>query len=210
MKTIITIGRQFGSGGHEIGNHIAVHYGIKCYDKELIARASSESGLSPEMIDQHEEKPNGSFLYSLVMDSYSFGYNASGLIDMPVGQKVFLAQFDAIKRIAQEGPCVIVGRCAEYALQDFPNVLNIFVVADEEFKTANLRRRFPDLKSDEAAQDLMKQKDKQRKQYHNYYCAKRWGHADSYDLVVNSSVLGIEGTAKLITQFVDDYEADRG
>ncbi|MBR5970214.1 MAG: cytidylate kinase-like family protein [Lachnospiraceae bacterium] len=206
MNTIITIGRQFGSGGHEIGNRIADYYGIKCYDKELIARTSSESGLSEEMIEHQEEKPHGSFLYSLVMDSFSFGYNASGLIDMPVGQKVFLAQFDAIKRIAQEGPCVIVGRCAEYALADFPKVLNIFVVADDDFKVKNLRQRFPDLKSDEAALELMKQKDKQRKQYHNYYATKRWGHADSYHLVVNSAVLGVEGTAKLVTQFVDDYE----
>ena len=144
------------------------------------------------------------------MDSYSFGYNASGLIDMPMGQKVFLAQFDAIKRIAQEGPCVIVGRCAEYALADLPNVLNIFVVADEAFKIKNLRKRFPDIQSDDKAIEMMKQKDKQRKNYHNYYCTKRWGHAESYDLVVNSGVLGVEGSAKLITQFVDDFEAVKG
>ncbi|MBR0163799.1 MAG: cytidylate kinase-like family protein [Lachnospiraceae bacterium] len=206
MNTIITIGRQFGSGGHEIGNLIAVHYGIKCYDKELIARSAKESGLSPEMIEHQDEKPTNSFLYNLVMDTYSFGYSTSGLVDMPMGQKVFLAQFEAIKKIAQEGPCVIVGRCAEYALGDMENVLNIFIAADNDFKIANLKKRFKDITSDDKALDMMKQKDKQRKNYHNYYSSTKWGHAESYDLVVNSAVLGIEGTAELIEQFVDDFE----
>ena len=210
MNTIITIGRQFGSGGHEIGNLIAVHYGIKCYDKELIARSAEESGLSAEMIAHQDEKPTNSFLYNLVMDTYSFGYNPSGLIDMPMGQKVFLAQFEAIKKIAREGPCVIVGRCAEYALGDMDNVLNVFIVADERFKIANLKRRFKDIDTDEKAIEMMKQKDKQRKNYHNYYSTTKWGHADSYHLVVNASVLGVEGTAELIEQFVDDYEKRRG
>ena len=206
MKTIITIGRQFGSGGHAISNLVAAHYGIKCYDKELIARAAKESGLCEEMIEHQDEKPNSSFLYNLVMDTYSFGYNTTGFIDMPMSHKVFLAQFDTIKNIAKEGPCVILGRCAEYALSEMENVVNVFITADEEFRIKNLRDRFSDLTSDEKAREMMKQKDKQRKNYHNYFTSLKWGRAESYDLCVNTAILGIEGTAKLIETFVDAHE----
>ncbi|MDD2356040.1 MAG: cytidylate kinase-like family protein, partial [Lachnospiraceae bacterium] len=97
MNTIITIGRQFGSGGREIGEKLADKYGIKCYDKELLSRVASESGFCKEMIQQQDERPTNSFLYNLVMDTYSFGYNASSYVDMPISQKVFLAQFETIK-----------------------------------------------------------------------------------------------------------------
>ena len=110
MNTIITIGRQFGSGGREIGKKVAEHFGIKFYDKDLLTRAAKESGFCEEMIQSHDERPTNSFLYNLVMDTYSFGYNSSSFVDMPISHKVFLAQFDTIKKIASEGPCVIVGR----------------------------------------------------------------------------------------------------
>ena len=116
MKTIITIGRQYGSAGHSIGKILADGLGIKYYDKELLERAAKDSGLCQELFENHDEKPTNSFLYSLVMDSYSFGYGST-MMDMPLNQKVFLAQFDAIKKISQDGPCVIVGRCADYALE---------------------------------------------------------------------------------------------
>ena len=103
MNTIITIGRQFGSAGREIGEKVAEYFGIKCYDKELLTRAAQESGFCEEMIQNHDERPTNSFLYNLVMDTYSFGYNASSFVDMPISHKVFLAQFDTIKKIADEG-----------------------------------------------------------------------------------------------------------
>lgn len=206
MNTIITIGRQFGSGGREIGEMVAEKYGIKCYDKELLSRAAKESGFCEEMIQNHDERPTNSFLYNLVMDTYSFGYNASSFVDMPISHKVFLAQFDTIKKIAEEGPCVIVGRCADYALSDYSNVLNIFIHADEEFKIKRIKDRFDDVKTDDQARDMMNKKDKQRQSYYNYYSSKKWGRADSYDLTINSSILGIEGTVKFITQYIDDFE----
>ena len=95
MNTVITIGRQFGSGGREIGEKLAEHFGIKCYDKELLSRAAKDSGFCEEMIKTHDERPTNSFLYNLVMDTYSFGYNTSTFMDMPISHKVFLAQFDA-------------------------------------------------------------------------------------------------------------------
>ena len=209
MNTIITIGRQFGSGGREIGEMLAKNYGIKCYDKELLSRAAKESGFCEEMIQNHDERPTNSFLYNLVMDTYSFGYNASSFVDMPISHKVFLAQFDTIKKIAEEGPCVIVGRCADYALSDFDNVLNIFIHADEDFKIKRIKERFADITTDEKAREMMNKKDKQRQSYYNYYSSKKWGRADSYDLSINSSILGIEGTVKFITQYIEDFELAR-
>ena len=121
MKSIITVGRQFGTGGHEIGQMLAEKLGVKCYDKELIKRVAKESGLCEEILDHNDERPTSSFLYNLVMDTYSFGITNSSYVDMPLSHKVFLAQFDTIKKIADEGPCVIVGRCADYALADYDN-----------------------------------------------------------------------------------------
>ena len=209
MNTIITIGRQFGSGGREIGEMVANHFGIKCYDKELLSRAAKESGFCEEMIQNHDERPTNSFLYNLVMDTYSFGYNSSSFVDMPISHKVFLAQFDTIKKIAQEGPCVIVGRCADYALSDFPNVLNLFITADEECKIKRIKERFEDITTDDKAREMMNKKDKQRQSYYNYYSSKKWGRADSYDLCINSSILGIDGTVKFITQYIEDYELSK-
>ncbi len=206
MKTIITIGRTFGSGGREIGEKLAEKFGIKCYDKELLSRAAKESGLCEEVLQNHDERPTSSFLYNLVMDTYSFGYNNLSYVDMPVSHKVFIAQFDTIKNIASDGPCVIVGRCADYALQDFDNVLNIFIYSKPEECIKRVMQRFPDIKSPEAARQMILKKDKQRKSYYDYYSSKKWGHTDTYDLSVDSSVLGIEGTVKFISQFVEDYE----
>ena len=116
-KIIYTIGREFGSGGKDVGKKLAEKLGIPFYDKDLLTRAASESGLCEEIFHMQDEKPTSSFLYSLVTDTYSFSnYHGNAYLDMPLSQKVFLAQFDTIKRIAKEGSCVIVGSCGEYAL----------------------------------------------------------------------------------------------
>ena len=121
-NTIITIARQYGSGGHDIGKKLAEELKIPFYDKELLERAAKDSGFCQEIFENYDEKPTNSFLYSLVMDTYSMGYSTAAFAEMPLNHKIFLAQFNAIKDIAKEGPCVIVGRCADYALADFPNV----------------------------------------------------------------------------------------
>lgn len=204
MNTIITIGRQYGSGGHEIGEKLANKFSIKYYDKELLKRAAKESGMCPEIFENNDEKPTNSFLYNLVMDTYSFGFNNSPYIEMPISHKVFLAQFEAIKNIAKEGPCVIVGRCADYALTEFDNCLNVFIYANMDKRIARVSR-VNDLSSNEA-KDMIIKKDKQRANYYNYYSTKKWGHAETYDLCIDSSVLGIDGTVELISQFVNDFE----
>ena len=208
MNTVSTIGRQFGSGGHEIGQKLADHYGIKCYDKELLSRAAKESGYCEEMLKNHDERPTNSFLYNLVMDTYTFGYNSSSFVDMPISHKVFMAQFDAIKKIADEEPCVIVGRCADYALQEYKNCLHIFIHADEASKIKRIKERY-DIQDDNKAREMMVKKDKSRQSYYNYYSTKKWGRADSYDLSINSSILGVDGTVEMICKYVEAFEKNR-
>ena len=203
MNTIITIGRQYGSGGREIGKKIAEKLGIPYFDKELLARVAKESGFCEEMINNHDERPTNSFLYNVVMDTYSFGYNTA-FVDMPMSQKVFLAQFDTVKKIANEGSCVIVGRCADYALSDYPNCLNLFIYGKEEAKAQRISERQNVTFSQ--AKDMCIKRDKQRQSYYNYYSNKKWGRADSYDLCIDSGKLGIDGTVDFIIDFVKRLE----
>ena len=206
MNTIITIGRQYGSGGREIAKMVAEKYGIPYYDKGLLTRAAKESGFCEEMLASHDERPTNSFLYNLVMDTYSFGYNSS-FVDVPISQKIFLAQFDTIKKIASEGPCVIVGRCADYALSEFDNCVHVFIHSDEEHKIKRIMER--NQVSEKEAKEMMVKKDKQRQSYYNYYSSKKWGRADTYDLTINSGKLGLQGTVDLITQYIDDVEKNK-
>ncbi len=202
MKTIITIGRQYGSGGREIGKKVADKLGIPFFDKELLARAAKESGVSEEMIRNHDEKPNSSILYNVAMDNFGFAIGNSA--ELPIGQKVFLAQFDAVRAIAGEGACVIVGRCADYALRDVENTLNIFIFGKEENK-ANRIASLYGLTYDEAIKTCTKQ-DKKRQTYYNYYSDKKWGRADSYDLCIDSGKLGVDGTVDFIVDYVKRLE----
>lgn len=199
-NTIITIGRQYGSGGHDIGKQLAEELNIPFYDKALLERAAKDSGLCQEIFENHDEKPTNSFLYSLVMDTYSLGYNSSSFTEMPLNHKIFLAQFDAIKNIAKEGPCVIVGRCADYALADFPNVVNVFLHADLQARIVRIARRH-DL-TDAKAKDLILKIDKRRASYYNYYTSKKWGEAAGYDLSLNTATLGVDGTIHMIREFI--------
>lgn len=203
-NTIITIGREFGSAGREIGKRIADDFGIKLYDKEMLARAAKESGICEEIFESHDEKPTNSFLYSLVMDTYSMGYGNT-YTDMPINHKVFLAQFDAIKKIADEGPCILVGRCADYALESYKNVVTVFIHADLDARIRRIARIY-DL-TDAKAKDLIVKTDKKRSSYYNYYTNKKWSDAESYELCLTSSELGIDGTAKAIIDYVQLKES---
>lgn len=199
MNTIITIGRQFGSGGREIGKKVAEYFGIKFYDKDLLTRAAKESGFCEEMIQTHDERPTNSFLYNLVMDTYSFGYNSSSFVDMPISHKVFLAQFDTIKKLASQESCVIVGRCADYALADDPNTVTVFISGYEADKIQSLKELYNI--SEAKAKEFMIKTDKQRASYYNYYSSKKWGQAKSYDLCLNSSETGVDGAVQIIREF---------
>ena len=200
-NTIITIGREYGSAGRQIGYKVAEDLGIKLYDREMLERAAKESGICEELFETHDEKPTNSFLYSLVMDSYSFGYPSSSYTDMPINHKIFLAQFDTIRKIASEGPCILVGRCADYALEEFDNVLSVFIHADMDARIRRIARIY-DL-TDAKAKDMIRKTDKQRSSYYNYYTNKRWGDANSYQFCLDSSKLGIEGTVDAILKLIE-------
>lgn len=204
MNSIITIGREFGSGGKEIGVKLSEAYKIKCYDKELLSVAAKESGFCQDIFSSYDERPTNSFLYSLVMDTYSMGYMSNPYMDMPLDQKVFLAQFDAIKKVANEGPCVIVGRCADYALSDYKNCISIFVHAPLEERIQRISEK--QQISTNAAKDLIIKTDKKRASYYNFYSNKKWGAASSYNLSIDSSVLGIDRTVEFIMDFIERKE----
>ena len=201
---IITIGREFGSGGKLIGMKLAERLGVKCYDKELLDIASDHSGLCKEIMEHNDEKPVNSFFYSLVTDVHSGSQPFTGYMNMPLNQKVFLAQFEAIQKLADREPCVIVGRCADYALASHDNITSVFVsgaLPDKVERVAALYNI-----SKDKAMDLIPKTDKKRANYYNYYSNKKWGSAASYDLCINSSPLGIEKTAKVLATLIEKME----
>lgn len=198
MRTIITIGRQFGSGGREIGIRLAKKLEIPFYDKELLRAAAEESGLCEKLFNNFDEQPK-SLLYSIAMDSYMFTLPGAGVSDS-LEQQVYQATFDTIKRVAGEGPCVIIGRCADYALAGWDNVLSLFVCAPLERRIAAVARR-QNLDADRVRQQVLRT-DKRRAAYYEYYSSKKWGAVDSYHFCLDSSVFGQEETVELIETLV--------
>lgn len=195
---VITVGRQYGSGGREIGTMLAEKLGIAYYDDMLLKEAAKESGLCEDLFHSFDERPK-SFLYSVAMDPYSFSMNHV----MPKGsieQQVYLATYDTIKKLADKGPCVLIGRCADYALKDRDDVINLFITAPLENRIERVARR-NGITRDEA-KERIRRTDKSRASYYNYYSSKDWGDAKSYDLCIDSSLLGIEGTVELLERLV--------
>ena len=139
------------------------------------------------------------------MDAYSFGNHTGAYMDMLISHKVFIAQFDAIKQLADEGPCIIVGRCADYALAERKNLLRIFIDADMDCRVKRICEKY-DL-SEGKAKERISRTDKERSSYYNYYSTAKWGHASTYDMCINSSRLGIDGTVKVLTEFIDAFDA---
>ena len=197
---IYTIGREFGSGGKQVGEKLAERLGIKLYDKELLQQAAKDSGFCEEIFENHDEKPTNSFLYSLVMDTYSVsGYSAAPFLDMPLNHKVFLAQFETIKKIAEQESCVIVGRCADYALAENPDCINVFIHADMDFRIRNICKKLD--VTDNKARDIINKTDKQRASYYNYYTSKKWGDAQSYNLSLDAGKIGIDNCVEMILKY---------
>ncbi len=199
-KLVVTIGRQYGSGGHEVGRRLAEKMGVRCYDKELLELAAKNSGLAEELFDKQDEKPTGSHLYSMVMDTYSFGYS-DAYSDMPINQRIFLAQFDTIRKLAETESCVIVGRCADYALEDNPNCVSVFVTAPMENRIQTIMKRC-DLNEKKAEAHIIKT-DKKRSSYYDYYSDKKWGSSASYDLCASTADIGIDGVVDLILYYAE-------
>ena len=202
MKTIITIGRQFGSGGKEVGIRLGKELGVPCYDKELMKEAAKQSGLSEKILESFDERPK-SLLYSIAMDSYIFSLPGTGAGDS-LEQQVYLATFDTIRALADKGPCVIIGRCADYALSDNPNLLRLFIYAPLKDRIERVAARQG--LSPEKARTLIQKTDRRRASYYEYYTSHGWGEVESYDFCLNSSSLGLGGTVELIRSMVEHKE----
>jgi cytidylate kinase len=201
-RIIITIGRQFGSGGREIGRRLANDLGIAYYDKELLAEAAKESGLSGEFFEKADEKPSVSGL------AYAFSTGLPGMgffapyPDILSNEHLFLFQSDAIRNIADRGTsCLLVGRCADYVLRDDPDLLSFFIHNKPENRIRNIIER--QQVTEAAAAELMKKADKSRASYYKYYTDKEWGMSSSYHFSIDVSLLGIDETVELIKTIIN-------
>ena len=195
---IINVGRQVGAGGLEIGRMLAQDFDAKFYDRELLNLAAKESGFSEKFFKQNDEKKG--FIRGLfnvqsphLSGSSMYGSNFSQ-------ESLFQFQSDAIRKAAAEGSCVFLGRCADYILRDFENVVNIFITASIDFRV-DIISKVKELDADHARK-LIEHVESRRAQYYNYYTGKKWGAAESYDFCIDVSILGFEETEKIIATFI--------
>ena len=195
VNRVITITRQYGSGGREIGQKLADAMGVEFFDNKLLEVAAGNSGIHKSHFEQNDEKRSNSFLYLL-----STAYSQGGV---PFDDALFFAQLEAIQKIASEQSCVIIGRCADYALRDFSKILNVFICAPLEVRVKRAAEIYGI--AEKHAADYVKRLDKQRTSYYNYYTDKRWGQPQNYQICVDSSALGIDGSVELIKQFADSF-----
>ena len=196
-KVIITIARQYGSGGREIGERVAELLGIPLYDKELIKDAAAKGTLNEAVIRSADESAANSLLYTLAMGSNVLGGAMNFGYKMPLNDKLFILQSETIKEYAERGSCVIIGRCSDYVLRNEKNVLRLFIYGDLDHRKERVALRHPEIKSSQIV-DVINKTDKRRASYYNFYTGNKWGKYDNYDMAINSSTLGIEGTANII------------
>lgn len=199
-ENIITITRQYGSGGHDIGEALAKRLEIPFYDKELISMAAKESGVSPEVFENVDEKATNSLLYSLSMGLYSYGNGFSSMGDLPVNDRLYILQHKIIKQLAEEGNFVVVGRCADYVLKDKTNLVKIYIYADIDKRTESAIEK-KGIDPARAKQAVLKA-DKNRANYYSFYSGKKWGLADNYDLCINSTNLTVEQAVDIIVEYI--------
>lgn len=206
-KIIITIARQFGSGGREIGEKVAAALGVPLIDKELIKDAAAKSDFNEEVVRRADESAANSLLYTLAMGSNMLGAAVNFGYKMPISDKLFILQSDVIKSYASQGSCVIIGRCADYVLRGEPSLFRIFVYGDLDHRQARVMERHPELKPQQVV-DVINKTDKRRASYYNFYTGNKWGKYDNYDMAINSSTFGIDETAKLIVAAVNKFTED--
>ena len=201
-QLIITIGREYGSGGREIGEKLAEKLGIPFYDKELIARASEESGIQPLLFEKADEKANRGMMFSMGWSSsmypgnYMFYNN-----DMLTNDSLFTIQADAIRKIAAEGSCVIVGRCADYLLEGTPGLLRVFIHAEMNFRKERIMRLYE--VSEKDVEGVIKRTDRQRAKYYDFYTAQSWGDARNYDICLDASYFTPDGVVQILADYAN-------
>lgn len=200
MKTIVTIGRQYGSGGKEIGRRLAEELGVPFYDEKLVEAVAEATNAHPDVVKNADEKATNSFLYSLVVSGGLRGINDAVRYEMPINDKVFISQSKYIKEVAKEGGCVIVGRCADYVLDGNENLLRVFLYSDMESKKKRIMRLYS--LNEKQAKDAIVKTEKTRKTYYNYYTDRSWGEMSSYDLCLNVGKIGIDETIEIIKDYI--------
>lgn len=198
MNHIITIGRQHGSGGREIGELVSKQLGIPFYDNVLIQLAAEKSGFSEEHFRDYDKNANNSFLYSLVR-GFQYHQNATGVWSLE--DKIYATQSKVIRELADQGPCIIIGRCADYILADRPELVKLFIYGSLDSRAERVAAREGITK--EKALDKIKSADKRRQNYYNYHADKKWGDALNYNLCIDSSFCGVEKAASIICDFVN-------
>ena len=208
MSIVVTIGRHFGSGGRELGKRLAERLNIPFYDEELVDMAADKSNMHQEVLKEIDEKATNSFLYALVTGGATMRGMASPLFyEMPINDKLFIAQSDVIKGLAAKGSCVIVGRCADYVLEDTDfKTANLFLYAPMGFKMERIARLYK-LSPDKAKERIIKT-EKSRKTYYNYYTNKEWGNINNYDLCINTAAIGMDKAVDLAEEFVKMREQE--
>ncbi len=199
---IITIGRRCGSGGREIGRILADKLGLPFYDKEIITGAAKESGLCDSFMENFEETPTASLLYSLVMNAQNGGF----YMGKPIELVAYEAQINAVRAAASKGPCVIVGRCADYILKDDYDVVSVFITASSDYR-AKRTAEYDNISMKEAQSKIVRM-DKARASYHNYHAETKWGASDSYELCINSERLTSDAAAELIKSYIASRSSD--
>lgn len=201
MNKIITITRQFGSGGREIGKKLAEAYGIPFYDNEIISRAAKDTGFAEAAFERAEDKASNSLLYSIAMGMNVFSSQDVGFSGLSLDDRIFLAQSKVIRNVAKEGPCVIVGRCADYILKNQENVVNLFIRATLDFR---IKRAIEveGIPKEKSAEMVMK-KDKSRANYYKYHPGERWDNVLNYDFAIRSDLCGIDGTVACLKAYLD-------
>ncbi len=201
MNTIITIGRQFGSGGKEIGKKLSERLGIPFYDEEIVSMVAEEGGMHPDIVREAEERATDSFLYSLITGGGLRGVSDVMHYEMPINDKVFVQQSKKIKELAANGSAIFVGRCADYVLEDCGNLLRVFIYADMDTKMKRISEIYE--LTPNKAKDMIVKKEKTRKTFYNYYTDRSWGNPASYDLCINTGRIGIGGAVDMIAKYVE-------
>lgn len=200
---IITIGREYGTGGREIGKKLALRLGVTFYDRELITRAAKKSGFDEEMFEQLDRRATNSFLYSLTM------FGTVGANGMSLTDQLYLAQSNVIKELADMGPCVIVGRCADHVLREYPNRYDFFITGTMEDREKRLRTVGDYEITGKSIQASLEKMDKQRATYYNYYTGRIWGKSNHYDLCVNAGRLGVDGSVDLLMSYIERVSKEK-
>lgn len=201
MDKVITITRQYGSGGREIGRRLAEAYHIPFYDNEIISRAAKETGFAEAAFERAEDKASNSLLYSIAMGMNVFSNQEIGFAGLSLDDRIFLAQSKVIRNVAEEGPCVIVGKCADYILKEKENVVNLFINATLDFRISRAIE-IDGISKDKAAETVMK-KDKSRANYYKYHSGERWDNVLNYDMAIRSDLCGIDGTVACLKAYLD-------